>query len=740
MALAICALGVTAQNVTIPDANFKAALLANTAINTVNDGEISVAEAAAFGGTMNVASQGITDFTGIEAFTALDILYCGWNSSPTLDLSACTSLTVVECEYSSELDFLNIANGNNGNLVSLFAEYVSFTCIQVDDVNNLGADWHVDFPNAYSVDCWPFVNIPDANFKAALLANTAINTVADGEISVAEAAAYSGQLFVGGLSIVDLTGIEAFTALGTLHCYNNQITALDLSFCTSLSTVNCSSNSNLTTLNVANGNNQSLSLNATVCTNLSCVKVDDVSYAMSASDWLVDNANVYSLDCGPFVNIPDANFKAALLANTAINTANDGEISFAEAAAYTENIQVSQLGIADLTGIEAFTAITVLYCHFNQLTTLDVSNNTALIQLSCGINPLTMLDVSVNTNLEFLFFQETSITSIDLSANVALINVIASNTGLSSLDLSFCPSLTSIDVSSCFNLTTLNVANGNNGSISLLSATNSAAITCIKVDDVWLAGVNPGWSVDNTNVYSLDCGPFVNIPDATFKSLLVGNTAINTVADSEISFAEAAAFSGALDLFSTGIADLTGIEAFTALTSLDCGSNQLTTLDVSANVALTTLLCDNNQLTSLNVANGNNLNFVLLSAQSNPNLSCIQVDDATYSSTSWLPENGFTFDLGVSFSEDCNLFVGLNEASNLIAMSVYPNPATDLLTIRAGNADAVSYNVLDLSGRSILNGNMAQISSIDVSSLSAGSYLIQVTTELGNAMQQFMKH
>ena len=82
-----------AQNVTIPDANFKAALLANAAINTVDDGEISVAEAQAFTGLMNVSNKSISDMTGIEEFTNLTILRCYQNSISSLDISANTALT-----------------------------------------------------------------------------------------------------------------------------------------------------------------------------------------------------------------------------------------------------------------------------------------------------------------------------------------------------------------------------------------------------------------------------------------------------------------------------------------------------------------------------------------------------------------------------------------------------------------------------------------------------------------------
>ena len=51
------------------------------------------------------------------------------------------------------------------------------------------------------------------------------------------------------------------------------------------------------------------------------------------------------------------------------------------------------------------------------------------------------------------------------------------------------------------------------------------------------------------------------------------------------------------------ISDFTGIEYFTALTTLNCSENRLTSLDVSKNTALTRLYCHNNQLTTLDVSN-----------------------------------------------------------------------------------------------------------------------------------------
>ena len=49
----------------------------------------------------------------------------------------------------------------------------------------------------YSEDCsaaWTPVHIPDANFKAYLLANASINTINDGKISYAEAEAFTGTI------------------------------------------------------------------------------------------------------------------------------------------------------------------------------------------------------------------------------------------------------------------------------------------------------------------------------------------------------------------------------------------------------------------------------------------------------------------------------------------------------------------------------------------------------------------
>ena len=84
------------------------------------------------------------------------------------------------------------------------------------------------------------VNIPDANFKAKLLAASAtasiaynstgtkikIDTNSDGNIQISEALLVY-QLIVSSSNIVNLTGIESFTNLTKLDCSYNQLTSLD---------------------------------------------------------------------------------------------------------------------------------------------------------------------------------------------------------------------------------------------------------------------------------------------------------------------------------------------------------------------------------------------------------------------------------------------------------------------------------------------------------------------------------
>jgi len=194
------------------------------------------------------------------------------------------------------------------------------------------------------------------------------------------------------------------------------------------------------------------------------------------------------------VTISDANFKSYLLADPAINTNSDSEISVAEAQAFSGDLLVNGLSISDLTGIEAFVNITRLDCYSNNLTALDVSNNLALTRLHCSDN---------------------QIETLDISANTLITDIQCHNNGV---------------------LSELNIANGNNSNINWMKAYGNS-LSCIQID----AGFTPpadegiysqGWTKGSSAIYSEDCAALnqiVNIPDANFKSYLVNNNSINLI-------------------------------------------------------------------------------------------------------------------------------------------------------------------------------------------------------------------
>ena len=104
-----------------------------------------------------------------------------------------------------------------------------------------------------------------------------------------------------------------------------------------------------------------------------------------------------------------------------------------------------------------------------------------------------------------------------------------------------------------------------------------------------------------------DDSPIIEFKDSYFLEALVKSTdnddgsKIDKNGDGRISEKEASVVKS-LDVGDSGIRGIDGISYFTALTTLDCGYNQITSLDFSKNTALTTLDCRSNQITSLDVS------------------------------------------------------------------------------------------------------------------------------------------
>ena len=245
-------------------------------------------------------------------------------------------------------------------------------------------------------------------------------------------------------------------------------------------------------------------------------------------------------DYESFVEFDDDIFEGYCLEN--FDTDTDGKINIREALAVEEFIDVRNKGISSMKGLEHFRNVERLYCDGNQISTLDVSQNTALRILYCGANQLSNLDISRNTALEVLECAANQLSRLVISYNPALWKLdcyknqlteiyIENNTSLKEI---FCYEnlLTSLDLTSCTGLTHLECSDNQINELDLSKNTALTSLSC------------PG-----NQLTSLD------------------------------------------------------LSQNTALTELYCYENQLTSLDLSHNPDLEHIRCYGNSLTELDVSN-----------------------------------------------------------------------------------------------------------------------------------------
>ena len=209
-------------------------------------------------------------------------------------------------------------------------------------------------------------NFPDATFRNWLLAQEygKDGFLTDEEIAGVKEIDVNG--FVTGGTIASLKGIELFTALTTLNCYFNQITALDVSKNTALTTLLIGSNP----LKAMPDLSQNTKLTVLDCSSLGLTKLD-VSKLTALTE----------LSCG-------GNLLKEL-------------------------------------DLEKLTALTTLNIENNQFETLDVSHNTALTSLNCTNNRLTTIDLSNNKSLNTLFCSVNRISGTGMTALVNSLPVIS---------------------------------------------------------------------------------------------------------------------------------------------------------------------------------------------------------------------------------------------------------------------------------------------------------------------------
>ncbi|MDC0204833.1 GEVED domain-containing protein, partial [Flavobacteriales bacterium] len=189
--------------------------------------------------------------------------------------------------------------------------------------------------------------------------------------------------------------------------------------------------------------------------------------------------------------VPDDNFEQALI-NLGYDNILDDSVITANINTVT-SLNVYNSNIADLTGIEDFIALTTLSCSWNNLTSLDVSQNSNLNLLAFGGNQISQIDLSNNIYLDTLWADNNLLTSLDLSLNTELRYIDCNANQLTSLD----------------------VRNGNNSHImDQFFTIGNLNLYCIDVDDLAFMQSQWGANVDPWTNFSSNCATAFGCTDS----------------------------------------------------------------------------------------------------------------------------------------------------------------------------------------------------------------------------------
>ena len=479
--------------------------------------------------------------------------------------------------------------------------------------------------------------------------------------------------------------------------------------------------------------------------------------------------------------VPDDNFEQALIdlghdsgeLNDSVPTANINGLT---------SLDVNNKSISDLTGIEDFAALTDLICYSNQLTSLDLTQNIALSGLGCSSNQLTNLDMSQNTSLIILFCYSNQLTSLDVrngnntnitdfftddNPNLTCIFVddaVWSETNWTNIDPAStfvetqaeCDALFTYIPDDNFEQALIDLGYDSGPLDNYVLTANISVVTELDIhyknisnltgieDFISLTDFDcTGIQITNLDVSKnisltkLCCsGNLLTNIDLTQNTALTefwcfANELTNIDISQNTALTELYCFKNSLTSINTN--QNTNLEIFicsenqllnldlthnTALLYLSCNKNQLTSINMSQNNNISLLDCDSNQLTDLDIQNGNNENIAFFKTTNNPNLTCIFVDDASWSETNWTNiDPASTF---VETQAECDA-LGVNDIIKDAGFAIYPNPAKDKFSIQTSN-EIENLKIYDIFGKLLeVYGKQETYS---VSDLASGVYLI----------------
>ena len=389
---------------------------------------------------------------------------------------------------------------------------------------------------------------------------------------------------------------------------------------------------------------------------------------------------LYSLFSFSQTYVPDDNFEQALI-DLGYDDVLDDYVATANIANVV-SLDVSLKNIADLTGIEDFSGLTILNCEANDLPVINLTQNLLLEDLKCGGNELTTLGISNNLQLKNLGCSYNLLSSLDLAANVNLEQCICGgNPLLTTLDFSENPLMEYINCS--------------NGSVSSLNVSNNQILEKLYCSHNNLASLDV---TNNPNLVELLCA--VN----NLTSLDVSNNPLLQTLFIYVNQLTTLDLSNNVNLF-----------------AIEGQYNQLAHLDLSHN-PMVILYIDHNNLEYIDFRNGVNNYIQEALVSDNPNLTCIYVDDVNL-----IDEQLWTLDDQTAFVETEAQYAALAvDGFENEAVAVYPNPCHSSFAV-SGLTDLKTVELYDLRGKLIKTYEPNSV--YDTAGIASGLYVVKIVSE-----------
>lgn len=210
-------------------------------------------------------------------------------------------------------------------------------------------------------------------------------TLDENNLAKVEAVSY---LTLTNKGLTDLSGIEYFTGLTTLYCDQNNLEKLDVSNLKKLVTLKCSSNTNLTELNVT-GLTALKTLECSNCelTTLSLQGLESL-WTLTCNGNKLTSLNLSGLNVSSITCYNNQLESLDLSGHTnlrSLSASNNKMTSLKlEGVTMLKTLNCTDNNLSDPLDVSKLADLTQLYCDNNELTTLSIVNNTKLTNLKCG--------------------------------------------------------------------------------------------------------------------------------------------------------------------------------------------------------------------------------------------------------------------------------------------------------------------------------------------------------------------